>query len=67
MRMKDDHNYGDKFIVVPKYVFFPLSKWYKTTKVIERKVINYHSDKKKSLSLFKQKTQAQSRIIAGSS
>lgn len=67
LRLKDDHNYGDQFIVVPRFVFFPLSKWYKVTKVIERKVINYQSDKKKSLSLFKQKTQVGSRIITGSS
>jgi hypothetical protein len=55
LRFKDEISYGDRFILVPRFVFYPLSKWYKITKVIERRVINYHSDrdKKKSLSLFK--------------
>lgn len=53
LRLKDDIAYGDKFILVPRYVFYPLSKWYKITKVIERKVISYKADKKKALNLFK--------------
>ncbi|CDW76980.1 ubiquitin carboxyl-terminal hydrolase 15 [Stylonychia lemnae] len=66
-RLKDI-SYGDGFILVPRYVFYPLSKWYKCTKVIERKVISYKSDKKKSLNLFKQrKSVTGTMIIAGSS
>jgi len=37
-RMKEV-SYNENFIIVPQYVFYPLSKWYKCTKVIERKVI----------------------------
>jgi len=51
-RLKDI-SYGDGFVLVPRYVFYPLSKWYKCTKVIERKVISYKSDRKKTLNLFK--------------
>ncbi len=32
---------NEDFIMVPKFVFFPLTKWYKCTKAIERKVIQY--------------------------
>jgi hypothetical protein len=39
--------YGDDFLLVPKFVFQPLSKWYQCTKVIERKVIHYKTDRKK--------------------
>lgn len=52
LRLKDV-TYGDGFILVPRFVFYPLSKWYKCTKVIERKVISYKSDKRKTLNLFK--------------
>lgn len=45
--------YGEGFILVPKFVFFPMSKWYKCTKVIERKVISYRSEKKRALNMFK--------------
>jgi hypothetical protein len=41
--------YGEGFILVPKFVFFPFSKWYKCTRQIERKVVSYKSDRKKSL------------------
>jgi len=54
LRMRDVV-YNEDFILLPKFVFFALSKWYKTTKIIERKVIQYKSDKKKSISLFKQR------------
>jgi hypothetical protein len=52
LRLKDV-TYGDGFILVPRFVFYPLSKWYKCTKVIERKVVSYKSDKRKTLNLFK--------------
>ena len=55
--------YGEDFILVPKYVFLPLSKWYKCTKTIERKVISYKTDRKKSLSVFKKKLTTASGII----
>ena len=68
LRLKDEISYGENFIFVPKFVFYPLSKWYKLTKVIERKVINYKADKKRALNLFKQrKSVTGSMIIAGSS
>jgi DUSP domain len=47
--------YGVDFILVPRFVFFPLSKWFACNKVIERKVISYKQDKNKSLNLYKQK------------
>ena len=47
--------YNEDFILLPKFVFFALSKWYKATKVIDRKVIHYKSDKSRAISLFKQK------------
>lgn len=33
--------YKQDFVLVPKYVFFPLSKWYPCDKVITRQVIKY--------------------------
>jgi len=45
--------YNQDFIIVPRFVFFPLSKWYSCNKVIERKVIKYKHDKNKSLNMFK--------------
>jgi len=66
LRLKEV-TYGEGFMLVPKFVFFPLSKWYKCTKVIERKVISYKSERKRALSMFKQrKTLANSKIISGS-
>ena len=43
-RMKE-YTYGTEFIIVPRFVYFPLSKWYSCNKVIERKVIKYNVDK----------------------
>jgi hypothetical protein len=61
-----DVPYGEGFILVPKFVFVPFSKWYKCTKVIERKVISYRSERRRALSLFKQKKAVtQSMVIAG--
>jgi hypothetical protein len=51
------------FIIVPRFVFFPLSKWYSCNKVIERKVIKYKHDKNKSLNMFKQKKLASSQTV----
>ncbi len=45
-RLKDVQ-YGIDFIIVPRYVFFALSKWYSCNKVIERTVINFKHDKSK--------------------
>ena len=50
-----DVEYGQDFVVLPRNVFFPLSKWYKCNKVIERKVIAYKQDKNRALNLFKNK------------
>lgn len=47
--------YNEDFVLLPKFVFFALSRWYRATKVIERKVIHYKSDKSRAISLFKQK------------
>ena len=37
-RLRDDMAYGIHFVVVPKYVFKSLSKWYNCNAVIERQV-----------------------------
>lgn len=52
---------------MPKFVFFPFSKWYKVTKVIERKVITYRTDKKNAMNAFKQKKSGlgASMVVAG--
>ena len=50
-----DVEYGQDFVVLPRNVFFPLSKWYKCNIVIERKVIAYKQDKNRALNLFKNK------------
>ena len=47
-------SYGEEFMLVPKHVFYPFSKWYACTKTIERQVIK-HSVRTKALSLFKHK------------
>lgn len=39
LRLKDDMTFKEDFIIVPKYVFKPLSKWYDCNKVIERSVL----------------------------
>lgn len=57
--------YNEDFIIVPKFVFVPLSKWYNCTKTIERKVISYKSDKKKSIGMFKQRRNTAASIIIG--
>ena len=61
-RLKDVQ-YSQDFIIVPRFVFFPLSKWYSCNKVIERKVIKYKHDKNKSLNMFKQKKTASSQTV----
>lgn len=38
IRLKDEKMFDVDFIIVPKYVFKPLSKWYTCNKVIERSV-----------------------------
>jgi hypothetical protein len=48
--------YNANFILVPRFVFYPFSKWYKCTKTIERKVITYKQSKNKSLNLFKKRS-----------
>lgn len=40
-----DVTYGTNYVIVPRFVFFPLSKWYSCNKVIELKVISYKNDK----------------------
>jgi hypothetical protein len=58
--------YNEDFILVPKFVFYPFSKWYNVTKVIERKVISYRSDKKKQLNLKQRKSiLGSSMVVAG--
>jgi hypothetical protein len=44
--LEDKHSYrlkdvifGTDFIIIPRFMFFPLSKWYKCNQMIERKVI----------------------------
>lgn len=37
IRWKEDLVWNHDFVVVPKYVFIPLSKWYSCDKVIEIK------------------------------
>jgi hypothetical protein len=61
-RLKDVQ-YSQDFIIVPRFVFFPLSKWFSCNKVIERKVIKYKHDKNKSLNMFKQKKLASSQTV----
>ena len=31
--------YNEDFIMIPQFMFYPFSKWYKCTKTIERQVI----------------------------
>jgi hypothetical protein len=51
----NDALYGTDFVLLPRFVFFPLSKWYGCNKVIERRVIQYHRDKTLAMSAFKKK------------
>ena len=44
-RMKD-LTYKQDFVLLPKYVYYPLSKWYSCEKEITRSVIQYRRDKK---------------------
>jgi hypothetical protein len=37
-RVKDSMAFGEDFVIVPKYVFVPLSKWYACNAVIKRSV-----------------------------
>jgi len=34
-RLKDSMTYNEDFVIVPKYVYNSLSKWYKSNKTIE--------------------------------
>jgi hypothetical protein len=42
-RVKDSMVFEEDFVIVPKYVFVPLSKWYKCNAIIKRSV---HMSKK---------------------
>lgn len=44
-RMKD-LTYKQDFVLLPKYVFYPLSKWYSCDKEITRSVIQFRRDRK---------------------
>ena len=39
--------YKQDYLLLPKYVFFPLSKWYPCDKVITRQVIKYPNSRRK--------------------
>ena len=54
LRLKDAL-YASEFIILPRFVFFPLSKWYGCNKVIERRVVQYQRDKSRAINTFKQK------------
>ena len=43
-RMKD-LTYKEDFVLVPKYVHYPLSKWYASEKIITRQVIQYKRER----------------------
>ena len=45
-RMKD-LVYKQDYILLPKFVFFPLSKWYSCDKVITRQVIKYPNNRRR--------------------
>lgn len=45
-RMKD-LTYKQDFVLLPKYVYYPLSKWYSCDKEITRTVIQYRRDRPK--------------------
>ena len=44
-RMKD-LTYKQDFVLLPKYVYYPLSKWYSCDKEITRSVIQFRRDRK---------------------
>ena len=53
LRMKDV-TYGTDFVIVPRFVFFPLSKWYPCNRIIERQVVKYStSTGQAKISVFK--------------
>ena len=41
-----DLTYKQDFVLLPKYVYYPLSKWYSCEKEITRTVIQYRRDRK---------------------
>ena len=43
-RMKD-MTYKEDFVLVPRYVYYPLSKWYACEKTITRQVIQYKRER----------------------
>jgi len=43
------------FVVVPKYVYIPLSKWYPCNKEIKRQVIKWRHQQRKLISKFNKK------------
>ena len=44
-RMKD-LTYKQDFVLIPKYVYYPLQKWYSCEKEITRSVIQYRRERK---------------------
>ncbi len=56
--------FGTDFVLLPRYVFFALSKWFSCNLVIERKVIQYHQDKDKAKAMFRQKRSQSNTTIA---
>ena len=44
-RMKD-LTYKQDFVLLPKYVYYPLSKWYRCEKEITRNVIQYRRERR---------------------
>jgi hypothetical protein len=55
--------YAKDFLIVPRFVFFALQKWYGCNSVIERKVISCQKDKKKAINDFKQKRSQSNTVL----
>ncbi len=53
---------GIDFIIIPRFMFFPLSKWYGCNKVIERRVISYQKDRNQANNILNSK-KSQSNCI----
>ncbi|TNV87076.1 hypothetical protein FGO68_gene9179 [Halteria grandinella] len=60
-----DVQYGVDYIIVPRFVYFALSKWYPCNQAIERKVIQYRQDKNQALSMFKSKKVSNTQQMKG--
>jgi hypothetical protein len=54
---------GIDFIIVPRFMFFPLSKWYGCNKVIERRVISYQRDRNQAINILKSKKSQSNRML----